>query len=377
MATTTTRLGLRKPDPDPVTGDFVDAQLDVNDNMDNLDGKMPLVVCTSGTRPGSPYQGQPIFETDTGNVLFHNGTGWKRLLSEGGTNWPTFIQVERASATNGAFSNFLTGDSQSRWFIQIDGKQWWGSGSSAHDVNLYRASANMLATDDSLTVGGLLIPSVGFLFSQRIVYTAGGNFTKGSFSGIRGVMVKSQGAGGGSGGVAATSAQAAVSGAGGGGGYCEEWIPAASLAASETVTVGAGGSAGASGANAGGNGGASSFGSFHSAGGGGAGSGGAANTTAASTSGGAGGTATGGDFNCKGGDGANGLRWSASIIAPAQGGDSVMAGVKRPSSSVAVGGGLGGYAFGGGAAGAFGVGTQSAQAGAAGADGIVIVDVYV
>jgi hypothetical protein len=36
-----------------------------------------------------------------------------------------------------------------------------------------------------------------------------------------------------------------------------------------------------------------------------------------------------------------------------------------------------GYAYGGGAAGAFGIGTQSAQAGAAGADGIVIVDVYI
>jgi hypothetical protein len=33
-------------------------------------------VCTSSTRPASPYQGQAIYETDTNKLLIWNGTAW-------------------------------------------------------------------------------------------------------------------------------------------------------------------------------------------------------------------------------------------------------------------------------------------------------------
>lgn len=33
-------------------------------------------VCTSSTRPASPYDGQVIYETDTDKTLVYNGTGW-------------------------------------------------------------------------------------------------------------------------------------------------------------------------------------------------------------------------------------------------------------------------------------------------------------
>ena len=33
-------------------------------------------VCTSSTRPASPYQGQAIWETDTSKLLIWNGSGW-------------------------------------------------------------------------------------------------------------------------------------------------------------------------------------------------------------------------------------------------------------------------------------------------------------
>ena len=33
-------------------------------------------VCTSTTRPASPYDGQVIYETDTDKTLVYNGTGW-------------------------------------------------------------------------------------------------------------------------------------------------------------------------------------------------------------------------------------------------------------------------------------------------------------
>lgn len=64
MGTTTPRIGLFKPNPDPVTGDDVDVT-DLNDNADKIDSAVGFLSCTSGTRPASPYDGQAIYETDT------------------------------------------------------------------------------------------------------------------------------------------------------------------------------------------------------------------------------------------------------------------------------------------------------------------------
>jgi len=64
VGTNTTRLALFKPDPDPVTGDDVDV-VDLNNNSDKIDAAAGFTVCTSSTRPASPWDGQPIYETDT------------------------------------------------------------------------------------------------------------------------------------------------------------------------------------------------------------------------------------------------------------------------------------------------------------------------
>lgn len=42
-------------------------------------GKQGVIVCTSGTRPGSPVEGMTIFETDTDRHQFYNGTGWQGI----------------------------------------------------------------------------------------------------------------------------------------------------------------------------------------------------------------------------------------------------------------------------------------------------------
>jgi hypothetical protein len=42
-------------------------------------------VCTSTTRPASPYDGQVIYETDTDRAMVYNGTGWV-VLSTGRAN---------------------------------------------------------------------------------------------------------------------------------------------------------------------------------------------------------------------------------------------------------------------------------------------------
>lgn len=72
MATTTTKLGLTKPD----FVDVVDIS-ELNTNADEIDAAVGFTVCTNATRPASPYTGQSIFETDTGDSFIWDGSAWQ------------------------------------------------------------------------------------------------------------------------------------------------------------------------------------------------------------------------------------------------------------------------------------------------------------
>lgn len=60
--TNTPRLGLLKPAPT----DSVDVVAQIDNNYDVIDAAIGTIVCTSTTRPATPYDGQTIRETDTG-----------------------------------------------------------------------------------------------------------------------------------------------------------------------------------------------------------------------------------------------------------------------------------------------------------------------
>lgn len=69
------------------------------------------------------------------------------------------VTIETADTSSGQSLGFsVTGDTSSRCGIDANGKITWGSGSASRDVELYRSSANILATDHSLraTLGFLL-----------------------------------------------------------------------------------------------------------------------------------------------------------------------------------------------------------------------------
>jgi hypothetical protein len=73
VATTTTKLALTKPDGT----DLVDIAV-LNANADKIDTASGAFICTSTTRPASPWNGQLIFETDTLNALVYrtSSTSW-------------------------------------------------------------------------------------------------------------------------------------------------------------------------------------------------------------------------------------------------------------------------------------------------------------
>jgi hypothetical protein len=224
----------------------------------------------------------------------------------------------------------------------------------------------------------------GYLYAGTVYFTSTGNFVKADplgtgDIGLRAIRVRMVGGGGGSGGCETTTAgQVSIGSGGGGGGYAEKFITdIAGLSSSETVTRGAGGTAGAAGFNAGSAGGTSSaFGVSATGGGGGTpfSKATALNVTLLVSAGGAG---SGGDLNLEGES--SGLPYATTDqrITSGGGGASVLAAQRKTGTVVSVQG-LAGLIYGGGASAAANRESQgTARAGAAGGNGIVIVDCFV
>lgn len=81
MGDSTSRLNLYLPGGGS-TGLIPDEVADIdklNQNFRILDDAIGFKLVTSGTRPASPFLGQPIKETDTGDIRYWNGTDWPQL----------------------------------------------------------------------------------------------------------------------------------------------------------------------------------------------------------------------------------------------------------------------------------------------------------
>lgn len=76
--TNTSRLSLYKPDP----ADDINVDTDINANLNAIDLNIGYRVCTSSTRPSSPFVGQTIYETDTGDTYYrNNSTTWVKIFT--------------------------------------------------------------------------------------------------------------------------------------------------------------------------------------------------------------------------------------------------------------------------------------------------------
>lgn len=237
----------------------------------------------------------------------------------------------------------------------------------------YSTATSKWTPDSGTTYQGTAI----YRLVDTLYYTSAGTavFTKANYPWLRKVIVKVVGGGGGSAGVSSAAGRAA--GGGGGGGYAEKAILAGALGATENVVVGAGGTAGAAGDNAGGTGGTSSFGTHCSATGGSPGAVAVVTNTlgAAGGAGGDGGNGSGGDLNLRGDDGGCTIQGPTGVTA-AYGGGSVFGAMRNGARTTTGFAGQPGRPYGGGAVGAINLTAGGARAGGAGADGIVIIDLY-
>jgi hypothetical protein len=252
-----------------------------------------------------------------------------------------------------------------------DGTQWVQVSSASTDLSIYYTQA---AADAKILTG--------YRYLTTLYYATEGtfSFTKSSYLGLRAVRVKCQGAGGGSGGVGASGASERGGGGGGAGGnYVETFITDVSgMASSVTVTVGAGGAGGSAGVNNGSTGGTSSFGSYASATGGGGGGGSTPYPFWIPTSGGNISGSSVGDLIVLGEQGGDSNPVDTNGGYSGKGGSSQLSPGTKPIVSWQGGGtGGAGIIYGGGAAGGASGQSQAAKAGAAGAKGIVIVELYV
>lgn len=201
MATTfTTRLLLRKPDPDPSTGDFINVVTDINNSMDKLDAVVGATVCTSGTRPtgADRWDGRQIYETDTRRTYMWSAalTAWLPMLIGRGTDGPYLLgqstdtggegfNVRGSVAGAEMWRSRVTTDANPRYVFTANGAMAWGPGNVAADLTFGRTSAgvatlggNLSITGNTTITGSATVGGVPAVFGDKTASVIGASGTK-------------------------------------------------------------------------------------------------------------------------------------------------------------------------------------------------------
>ena len=116
MATSTTKLGLTKPD----FVDVVDVS-ELNTNADAIDAAVGATIVTSATRPASPWAGQIIYETDTESTFVWTGSAW---IASGGGASVTVSETAPAGADEG---DLWLNSTEAKMYVYYDdgtSEQW-------------------------------------------------------------------------------------------------------------------------------------------------------------------------------------------------------------------------------------------------------------
>jgi len=224
-------------------------------------------------------------------------------------------------------------------------------------------------------------PPPGGLTMNVQTFTADGVYTPSV--GLAYAVVELVGGGGGGAGAVGNNNQGQAGSGGGGGGYSRKLIDAATIGASQVVTIGVGGAGGGPGGN-GSSGGTTTFGVIFQASGGGPGLVVTVSTGRVVQSGGVGGSGSGGDINVNGGNGAQVLIQGGSFVAFAGiGGSSFYSPASGLINNYSDQGltvqGANGLNYGGGAGGSFCnfVNGSNSLSGGSGAPGVCIITEYI
>jgi hypothetical protein len=289
--------------------------------------------------------------------------------------------------SNQGFANFAQLDGQ-RLTIRFNATNTIGS--PTLNVDGLGARSINVSTTQGVVAGAVQINSVRdltyvdasgcFILHDRPLsmanhtFTTSGTYTPGA--GMAFVLVRLIGGGGGGGGAAASPSGVSSGGGGDAGGYAEAILTAAQVGASQTVTIGAGGTGGVTGNNQGGTGGTTSLGTLVRATGGTGGTGAAANQTG--QTGGTPGSGNIGDIQLIGSAGSAGMACGiTSVRGPSgTGGAAALLSGTTPgvvSGAAAATNGNGASSFGAGGAGGQVNGSASTAAGGVGGQGYLTI----
>ncbi len=105
----------------------------------------------TGTFTGSPTLSGSVTLSGGGSLT---GTFSGSPTLSGTVNHTGAVQSTQSLSNSVSLGALVTGDGFDRYRLYASGLQEWGPGNATRDTNLYRSSANLLATDDSLSVGG-------------------------------------------------------------------------------------------------------------------------------------------------------------------------------------------------------------------------------
>ena len=122
-------------------------------------GADPFTLEQSGTYTGAVLR----ITQNTGNP------GACYLLSLDSTD-PDVEHIKSSGATVDVHSicTYVSGDADERFILNTGGMLEWGDGASPEDTNLYRSSANVLKTDDSLFVVGTASAATLYAGTQNV-----------------------------------------------------------------------------------------------------------------------------------------------------------------------------------------------------------------
>lgn len=148
--TFTTKLLLKKPDP---TDTFNIG--DASGVYDQIDAAIGYQVCTSSTRPVSPWTGLPIVETDTGNKYIYASSNW--MCTEG-----TFTSSTRPAHP---FLNCRIYQTDTNNFYRWNGTSWIPMTSPLGIIARIARTTNGAGTTNasSATAQGIIILSAALL----------------------------------------------------------------------------------------------------------------------------------------------------------------------------------------------------------------------
>lgn len=322
------------------------------------------------------------------NLLIANGTLWQSTAMSGDT---TISAAGVVAIGTAKVTSAMLRDSAA---LSVIGRSANSSGvpadiAAAADGNILRRSGTSIGFGsidlaDTDAVGSTILPranggtqvSTGAIIKiVQQVFTASGTYTP--TTGMLYAKIECQGSGG-SGGGAATSSALQTTGASGGGagGYSQIISTAATIGASQTVTVNNGGAAPSAGANNGNVGGSVSVGTICIANGGAAGNGSSDGNSAPGVPGGATGTGTLVIAGGASGFGQGGLASSFPCIGGTGGSSMFGAGGPWVVASTGNSAGNAGQGYGGGGGGGCTSNTGMQVAGGAGAKGAVLITEY-